>query len=260
MRLLWSTDIHLNFIYKPHLFGEALAEEGDAVVITGDISEAPTLASDLSELEKGFKKPIYFVLGNHDYYKGSFDSVHKTVRNLKNPNLTWLRNNLIELNPSTALVGHEGWYDAQYGNPYDSNVTLYDWRIIKDLQNASFMRDTLLSKLQELGQKAATEAQIKLEEALQKYEKVIFATHVPPFDKACWHRGSLSDPDWMPWFTCKAMGYTLGQLANKYPSKELLVLCGHTHSPGEYQHAPNLKVLTGKSDYGNPQIAKIFEV
>ena len=42
----------------------------DAVVITGDIGESPNVAAYLRELEQGLQRPIYFVLGNHDFDRG----------------------------------------------------------------------------------------------------------------------------------------------------------------------------------------------
>jgi hypothetical protein len=40
----------------------------------------------------------------------------------------------------------------------------------------------------------------------------------------------------------------------------LLVLCGHTQGGGELHVLPNLKVLTGEAEYGNPQIQQILEL
>lgn len=33
--------------------------------------------------------------------------------------------------------------------------------------------------------------------------------HVPPFREASWHQGRISDDDWLPHFTCKAVGDVL---------------------------------------------------
>lgn len=85
----------------------------------------------------------------------------------------------------------------------------------------------------------------RLPQALSEFQHVIFATHVPPFREACWHRGKISDDDWLPHFTCKAVGDVLLEIMKENPDRKLIVLCGHTHGAGEAQQLPNLKVLTG---------------
>jgi hypothetical protein len=83
---------------------------------------------------------------------------------------------------------------------------------------------------------------------------VIAVTHVPPFREACWHQRNLSGDAWLPHFACKAAGDALVDVMTSYPDHELLVLCGHTHSPGTAQILPNLRVLTGGAEYGRPAI------
>lgn len=260
MKLIWCTDIHLNFLPFPEKFGEYLGPEGDALVVTGDISEAPYVEEHLKGLADSFGKPVYFVLGNHDYYKGSFDSVNTKMATLEHPNLFWLRGRIVELTPQAALIGHEGWYDGQYGDGWGSRVGFADWTQIKDFLGVAYHRDSLLQFIQKIAYKAAQEADKTLTAALERYEHVYFATHFPPYDKATWHLGQMSDPDWMPWFSSKIMGVVLERAAEDYPDRQITVLCGHTHSPGEYQHRPNLLVLTGESEYRAPKISKVFEL
>jgi hypothetical protein len=40
----------------------------------------------------------------------------------------------------------------------------------------------------------------------------------------------------------------------------MTVLCGHTHSSGEAQILPNLRVLTGGAVYGKPALQRVLEV
>lgn len=71
MKLLWLTDIHFGFLAR-------LAEQApQAVLLGGDLSAAPRLAEDLESIGAALQVPIYFVLGNHDFYYGSI----KKVRN-----------------------------------------------------------------------------------------------------------------------------------------------------------------------------------
>jgi 3',5'-cyclic-AMP phosphodiesterase len=275
MRLLWLTDIHLNFLRPANAaqtFGACLGVEHDfdRIVITGDIAEAPTVRDLLCQFARGAGRPIDFVLGNHDYYGGSIAEVDKQMLEGLEPNLNWLDNSgPVLLDEDTALVGQGGWYDARLGKPRESRVVMSDWTLIKDFRSMfqemfwvhyeeQGSRVELLCKLQKLSREHAQAAKLKLLEALKLRKQVIFATHYPPFKKACWHEGNISNDHWLPWFTCGAIGQMLGQLASDHPDHKILVLCGHTHSPGEYQHSKNLRVLTGKAVYGAPDVAGLL--
>ena len=85
-------------------------------------------------------------------------------------------------------------------------------------------------------------------------------THVPPFREACWHEGRISDDNWLPHFTCKAVGDALLEAMAAAPDHRMTVLCGHTHGGGEAQVLPNLRVLTGDARYGQPVIQRILGI
>jgi predicted phosphohydrolase len=86
------------------------------VVLTGDFAESRSLKRAAKGFGEGPVKPIYFVLGNHDYYGGSIDGTRTVARRLSGY-LRWLHSaGIVQLHRETALVGHEGWYDAQYGD------------------------------------------------------------------------------------------------------------------------------------------------
>ena len=139
MRVAWVTDPHFNFL--PPLgargFGQDLAKETDcdSVVLTGDIAEYTVLESEAESFAEGLGKPIYFVLGNHDYYGGSIRTTRAIAKRLGG-NLHWLhKTGVVQLNHETALVGHEEvGTDAQYGDPLGSEMWLSDFDLIEDLQ------------------------------------------------------------------------------------------------------------------------------
>ena len=261
MHLAWITDPHFNFLppFGAHAFGEYVTKEAqcDAVVLTGDIAESRSLEKASEGFAEGLGKPVYFVLGNHDYYGGSIEGTRAIASRLGG-NLRWLHSaGVVQLSHETALVGHEGLYDAQYGDPMGSRVWMSDFDWIEDLRGLT--RQELVTKLFYLGREAAQEARSVLVEALAQYPKIVMATHYPPFRDACWHEDSISNKEWLPWFTCKAMGDLLLASAEEHPDRQILVLCGHTHSPGKVDILPNLKVWTGGAQYGAPEIAHVFE-
>ena len=84
-RAAWMTDIHLNFVAKNRVcdFADDVRRLGiDSVLVGGDIGEAPNFAAYLEELAGQIAKPCYFVLGNHDFYRGSIAAVRDAARRL----------------------------------------------------------------------------------------------------------------------------------------------------------------------------------
>jgi Icc-related predicted phosphoesterase len=118
----------------------------------------------------------------------------------------------------------------------------------------------VIDACRERSQAYADAAKETLREAFKTYERIIFATHVPPYEGATWHEGAISDSTWIPWFSSKLMGDALTEVMQELPDRKLLVLCGHTHSSGVYEPLPNLRVLTGESKYYAPDTAGILEV
>jgi len=116
-----------------------------------------------------------------------------------------------------------------------------------------------LALLNSLGDQAAAYLKDILPEALQNYQQVIVLTHVPPFKESCWHEGGISADDWLPHFSCKAVGDILKKFMSTYSDRKMTVLCGHTHSSGQVTILPNLLVKTGGAEYGLPKIQEIIE-
>ncbi len=272
-RLAWLTDLHLNFVDDNfvddvdengiHAFLHTITEANpDAVLIGGDITDAPRLIATLRLIETVLQRPIYFVLGNHDYYHGSIRGVRQMVCELaeRSEYLTYLpAAGVVSFGEDTALVGHGGWGDGRLGDFANSWVVLNDYVLIEEL--ARMPKAELLHRLNHLGDEAAAYLTSVIPRAFESHRRVILLTHVPPFKSACWHEGQISDDNFLPHFTCKAVGDALLHVIDEQPAgKELLVLCGHTHGAGEAVIRENVRVLTGGSEYGAPAIQRVFEV
>lgn len=266
MRLAWLTDIHLNFIdavARQKFYQEILNTECDTVLISGDIAEAPNVAQLLTQMADYVGKPIYFILGNHDYYRGQVNEVREAMINLTNTQdkLFWLpASGLRELGNKTILIGQDGWADGRFGDYQNSRIAINDSRMIADLFQAKILgKFQLLEKMQELADSDAMLLQSDLHQAASKDpKKIIVLTHVPPFKESCMYLGQISDDDWQPYFSSKIIGDVLLAVANKYPTIDFLVLCGHTHSESSYQPLPNLMVKAGKAEYRYPQVQEII--
>jgi len=71
-------------------YDQIVAEQPQVLLVTGDIGESDSVVRFVTEL--GQLAPIYFVLGNHDYYRGSIRRVRTEVAELcsTTPKLVWL--------------------------------------------------------------------------------------------------------------------------------------------------------------------------
>jgi len=266
MRLAWMTDIHLNFLGTQQIetFLDAVLEEApDALLLTGDIGEAPSVEDYLKRIADHVQRPVYFVLGNHDYYHGSIEGVRTRIRRLgrNHPHLFWLPDcGVMRLTEDTALVGHGGWSDGGYGDFMKSPIRLNDYQLISELARKQRYRRAMLTMLRALGMEAANHLQDVLEEALPVYPHVMVALHSPPFMESCWHNGQAATVDnpYLPHFTCKACGDVLLAAAKKYPQRRITVLCGHTHGGSSVQIRPNLHVTSGDAVYEQPSVQQVF--
>ncbi len=263
-RALWLTDIHLNFLQPVQLekFYQMVRDaKPDCILISGDISEAPRLKYTFQQFEARLPYPIYFVLGNHDYYGASIEDVHTLVQEITcdSQTLHWLTvSGVVELAPNVGLIGHDGWADGRYGDYEASKVMLNDYLAIRDFVGKT--KAGRLSLLNELGDAAARYVEEWLPKALDRYDHVFFVTHVPPFAEACWHEGNNFNNDWLPHFASQAVGDALLKVMRDYRKKTVTVLCGHTHGRGEVQMLDNLLVRVGGAEYSHPEVQRVFEL
>lgn len=274
MKLLWLTDIHLNFVKQDEassFLRSICLQSPEAVIITGDIGEADSVTSYLRQFATELPCPVYCVLGNHDFYRGSIADVRAEISALSQemPRLVYLtRSGVHSLTERTCLIGHDGWPDGRFGNFAGSQVLLNDFLLIRDFRRPNNSLSRLnpevkahwLGIMQHLADEAAAHLDACLAEALAQFDHVIVATHVPPFAQSSWHHGRPSHPDFLPFFSSKVTGDVLLAHADKHPSRRITVLCGHTHGGGEVEMRRNLRVLTGGAEYGAPAIQNTLPV
>jgi predicted phosphohydrolase len=277
MRLAWMTDIHLDMVGDVVGKIEAInnaTRNSDAILITGDISISDMLVDHLSFLESVFQKPIYFVLGNHDYYGSNIGIVRRRVANLCNSSsyLKYISNvPYIKLDDGVNLVGHDGWYDAQNGDPYNDNFLMNDWLKIADFNSAlrasfggrTLNKNVIIQIARTLAQQSANHVANGIKSAIKSSRHIIVMTHVPPFKESFnaseKYKGS-SALEILPWYTSKLMGDTLMAAAKAYPNVKFTVLSGHLHSHYDDDLLNNLTVKVGNANYGNPQLASAISI
>lgn len=275
MRLAWATDVHLDFITNPqrpfysiknmNVFCGLLSKQNpDAVLFTGDISLSNLLINHLDDIESHLQIPVYFVLGNHDFWGSNFNAVRKKVTSFCNQSqyMNYLSTmSYVMLNKDVALVGHDGWYDALNGDFRNSSFIMNDWSNIGDFANVlsrqTINYDSLLMISRNQASIASYHISLNVKSVISEKSpsKIIIATHVPPFVECL-----NSQTEYFPWYSSKLMGDTILQIAKNNPSVQFEILSGHCHKNYQGNILPNLLFKSGQAEYGNPFPQQPFNV
>lgn len=276
MRLLWCTDIHLDFALDAQrlaFYEQVDGANADLVVVTGDIANGTT-TKYLTEMADAIRASVTFVLGNHDFYGGApIAQVRAHAGKRFHARCDYLSAAPpIALNEHFALVGVDGWIDGRFGDWNKSDVWLSDYTDIADLRDVqtgpvlgpnlalALRKLLLLKKLQDLAQDEADALARKLREAQKTHANIVVATHVPPFVEASWYNKRPSDWNYLPHFTSKVVGDAIVQFVEEFPNVRVLVLCGHTHGEGVGQPHPRITTWTGHAEYRFPEVQTVLEI
>jgi Icc protein len=249
-KYLWITDPHIKPWGRRKIINLIHDDKPKGIFLTGDISYGPTLVGDLDHLGRKAGRPIYFVLGNHDYHGSTIATTHNKVRLLckKHKNLIWMTDAGIEpLNEEVALIGTEGWYDARVG--FEPFLTFtFDWWMTKDFRQLPSMKDRI-EAFRVLAQESADKIVPILEKALESYKTIYLLTHYPPWKEANRAEGTMMEQFWLPYNVNYALGVALEKVMQNYKKRNLIVLCGHTHTSTQIHAARNIECRVGKAGY-----------
>jgi predicted phosphodiesterase len=263
MQLDWLTDPHLDHLPNEKAlikFVKGLnARPSDGLLLTGDIAESATIPQFLEILSGAYRRPVYFVLGNHDYYGGWMVETQERVKEMcvavPEGILNYMPDaGVVMLSKRTAIVGHDGMYDGREGKP-GLKFAMSDFFLpsgISDFVEAfSWGSRHLFDKLRELGEESAAHVKETVREArLQGARRILILTHVPPFLEASYFRGRPSEPGSAPFYVNRSLGDALLELAEQNPKIVMEVFAGHTHGRRVYQARDNLVVRVGSARYG----------
>lgn len=262
MRLAWLTDIHLDFVDDGGvaLWQRVMAHAPDAIALTGDIAVAQILRATLERAAEHTTCPIYFVLGNHDFYGSSIARVREDMALLTraSPRLAWLPEAGVVSHGDIAIVGHDGWADARLGDAIGSTIALTDWVKIAEL--AGLSRSERIARLNALGTEAAAYLTTVMSDAAKHHARVVVLVHPPPFARACRYYGFRSPDRWLPHLACGAAGDAILDVASAFPDRRFLVLCGHTHGRAHERPRKNVEVRCGSVEYGKPTLQRVISL
>jgi predicted phosphohydrolase len=266
-RLAWVTDPHLDHAQVAALtrhVKQLRDKSPDAVLVTGDFATAPRLPKWLRAYHRFAERPVYFILGNHDFWGGSIGETRARVREevAREPGITWLTESGPVRLGRTVLVGHDGWYDARTGDWESRRVRMQDWELVEDLREAGSHED-LVGRIRALADEAAAALLPKVEDAAQAGTSVLIATHVPPWPLPP-PRAHPIDPAGdaiAPWYVARQLGHSLERIAERHPRVAFRVVAGHTHVRRRaIVVRDNLRCDVGHARYGAPAIEDILEL
>lgn len=233
-RIIWLTDTHLTFSFlwkKYSLINHIKNLEADALFMSGDISNGLFIDYVLYYIATHVDIPIYFVLGNHDYYFKGISDVHNDIRHLvkKHSNLHWLtESEPISLKDDICVIGTEGWYDCHQGNSDYIKFTFDAW-LIEEFRKIKLSEKIDLSK--KMAKESADSISKKLISALNSgYKQIYLITHVPPFEEATRGEGTVFEKFLLPYNTNVTLGNKLKEIMSNFPDRKLNVICGHIHA------------------------------
>lgn len=253
-RLVWFSDCHLNLSVLPFLKRRFItrlqAAQPDGLILTGDISTGQFLERDLRFLARHFGGPIYFVLGNHDVHARYIASVHADIHRLCNEyrNLIWMTAaSPVSLTPDVALVGTEGWYDAQNGDPGLLRWSS-DWYLTADFRQLPD-HAARVDLWRAMAQDSADLVTQQLNGALANHTTVYVMTHVPPWKEATRAVGTWAERYWLPYNTNTVLGQAIERVMYRRTDKRVIVLAGHTHSPCQIRVTDNIDCMVARASY-----------
>ena len=255
--IAWLSDTHLDMVdssWFDTLCKELQDSDACAIWLTGDIAASADVCDWLVRIHHQVQLPVYFVLGNHDYYGSSFAKVDQAILKMvtEYEGITWMdTQDSVVLDEENTLVGVGGWGDARSGDFHNTPIRINDHRLIQDLSNIP--RQEVYNRLLERGTMMANRLSKQLSTCVDS-QNIWVLTHVPPFEEACWYQGKAGNPHWTADFVCVAVGEVLERFAQENPDKNIQVLCGHGHNRGIVRKQKNLLVYTAAAEYRKPRV------
>jgi predicted phosphodiesterase len=243
--------------------------EVDALLFTGDISDGDTWTRVLPIIRKWLGKPVYYVLGNHDFYHwGWRDAWMAGVKlNAEDPELIHLASyGALLLDERVGIVGSSSVACLTAGTgPLKTGM----WENISDFKHISELSCRAGNPSEMIAYQTARA--IDDEEMLvadlnelvegRKPKRIIVATHVAPFEWSALWRGQPTDPQMLPFYVSLYLGRAIEEFAKEYPETEFICLHGHTHGSfrGRHPEFDNIMVMAGEAQYGRPSFQMVLD-
>ena len=262
MNFVLGSDLHLDHVTPTERaeFIERVkrvcSDPNTVLLLTGDLTQNKTLYEHIDLVSQACAGRVLYVLGNHDFWGGSFADANTTLRPHGRPDGHAVFLDLVErinLEDDLCVVGDSGWYDGRNGEQGNPRFIMNDWFYITEYRNNKMLSERAFSAI--IADARAATMERKLRAAIDaKNKRIIVLTHVPPWVETCRHMGRPSDEYALPWFSSRIMADVIDQVAKENPDVQFEVVCGHTHDKFEYRRDVNLHVYVSGAAYGAPYV------
>ncbi len=219
MKIQVISDLHREFGSTELCFDHA-----DVVVLAGDINLGTKGFEWIKEAIPN--KPVIYVLGNHEYYKGSYPkTLHKIKEAASNSNVHVLENSHVDIE-GIRFHGATLWTDFSiFGNPVQYGMLcqpkMNDYKMIKRDPSYSKMRTLDTFKIHQLSKQWLKES---LEDS-KEFKNIVVTHHAPSIQSVPEHY--KEDP------LTAAYASDLEDVIKEY--QPLYWIHGHIHTPVRYK-------------------------
>ena len=139
MKIHILSDLHLEFDDNREFETFTNSENADTLILAGDIFTAKTFKLDyvqnfFKNVSKQYKN-VLFIFGNHEYYKGTFNTLINRIVPKLPANVTFLNNSSVEIDDIT-FIGSTLWTNYNNNCFFTKRVVrnkLNDYRVIKNV-------------------------------------------------------------------------------------------------------------------------------
>lgn len=232
MKIQIISDLHQEFGYTDILF-----DNTDIVVLAGDINLGTKGIEWIKSKIPG--KPVIYVLGNHEYYKGSYPkTLHKIKEAALDSNIFVLENSFVDIE-GIRFHGATLWTDFSiFGNPVKYGMicqsVMNDYKKIKRDPSYSKMRTVDIFKIHQLSKLWLQESL----EAARGMKNIVVTHHAPSIHSV--PEQYKNDP------VTSAYASNLEDLVQEY--QPLYWIHGHIHTPSKYEIG-NTKIICNPHGY-----------
>lgn len=218
MKIQIISDLHREFGGAELQFGNA-----DVVILAGDINLGTKGIDWVKSAISG--KPVIYVLGNHEYYKGAYPkTLHRIQESASGSLISVLENEMVEIG-DVRFHGATLWTDFSiFGNPVEYGMycqdKMSDYRLIRRNPSYSRLRTVDTYKIHQISRSWLTES---LENSAG-YKNVVVTHHAPSLRSV--PEQFKADP------LTAAYVSNLEDLIWKY--QPICWVHGHIHTPSRY--------------------------
>jgi len=291
MRFVWTSDVHAKLLNDSAAFWKQMPKT-DRLIISGDISDCPSLADEIDVMMTSIPKAVrvYFVLGNHDFYRGSFKEAEEIVEDACRKHkdrlfyLSASRMPVFIEEEAIAIAGANGWCDGNgqsFAEVAHLGVQMNDFNRISELFVMTDAGNHLERKKVDQGIGKIVNQSIRILRAqlnaaieCPSIKHIVIVTHVPPFVESavnglCMRYQNHSDTDdveseLLPFYVCKKMGEMIMSkvrvMLRTSKRKDITILSGHVHGESEHSICSDnitVKAYTHPSGYHDPKFKEM---